>query len=81
MNIIEILDEVGHTKLEFQYLHECWKNVKTSGARGRQHTLITFGTQVVGPADFTGGAKKVGVIVWMPAEDLQRALGSKSEAA
>ena len=68
MNIIQLLDEVGHTKLTFQYLHECV--VRATSTRGG--TNVTFGTTEMTPADLVSTPRKVGVVVWMPIEDFER---------
>lgn len=69
MNIIQFLDEVGHTKLTFQVLNECIKGATTR----RGHTEVRFGTQMISPNDLIGPPSKVGIILWMSKEDFDRA--------
>jgi hypothetical protein len=76
MNIIELLDNVGHTRLKFQYLHECVSRIVTSGRGRNAHTAISFGTTEANPGDFVspGLPQRIGIIVWMDREDFERAV-------
>ena len=82
MNIVEFLDEVGHTKLCCQMLHHAV--VKVSQGRGGA-TKVTFSTKQVAPVDFlqhgAGTSGKVGMVVWMPREDYERAMKASGDAA
>lgn len=68
MNIIEFLDEVGHTNLKHQYLHECVQGA----VQRRGHTQVKFGTTEITPNDLLN-PQRIGVIVWMDREHFERA--------
>ena len=70
MNIIQFLDEVGHTKLCFQMLHEC---VLGATKRKAGFTEVRFATKELQVSDLMGHPRRVGVIVWMDFEDYERA--------
>lgn len=69
MNIIQFLDEVGHTKLQFQLLHDCIKGAKQC----RGHVEVRFGTNEIAPGDLIGQPRRVGVVVWMDKAEYDRA--------
>ena len=82
MNIVEFLDEVGHTKLCYQMLHHAVDKV----TQGRDRTTkVTFSTKEAAPVDFlqhgAGTSGKVGMVVWMPREDYERAFKASGDAA
>lgn len=72
MNIVQFLDEVGHTRLRFQYLHECLGGVKSLGRRKPGAVEVRFGTKEMAVSDALD-PKRVAVIVWMDREDFDRA--------
>lgn len=72
MNVIELLDEVGHTKLTCQYIHQCVKGARQVGRGRDSHTQVTFGTQDFAVSDVLQPTK-VGLIVWMDRADWERA--------
>lgn len=69
MNIVEFLDEVGHTKLKFQYLHDCIQGA----TRRKGFTEVRFGTAELDPSDLIGMPRRVGVVVWMDRAEFERA--------
>jgi hypothetical protein len=69
MNIIEFLDEVGHTKLRFQFLHGCLRGAK-SIMRGKA-VEVSFATNEFAVSDVINPTK-VGIVVWMDREDFER---------
>jgi hypothetical protein len=72
MNIVQFLDEVGHTKLNFQLLHDC-----INGANQRRgYTEVKFGTTQIAPGDLIGEPRKVGIILWMDKAEYDRAVAS-----
>jgi len=72
MNIVQFLDEVGHTKLHFQLLHDC-----INGASQRRgYTEVKFGTTHFAPSDLIGEPRKVGIILWMDKAEYDRAVTS-----
>lgn len=79
MNIVQLLDNVGHTKLSFQWLHECVTNARAVGrGTGRERlrvsaaTSVTFQTEAMQPADLIRTPKNVGLIIWIPRADFER---------
>lgn len=72
MNVVELLDEVGHTKLTCQYIHECATNAQELGRGRDKHTKVTFGTHNFAVSDMLHPTK-VGLIVWMDRADFERA--------
>lgn len=72
MNIINFLDEAGGSRLQFQMLPEC-----VLGATKRsKFTEVRFGTQAIEPYDLMKKPRNVGVIVWIPLEDYERAVAA-----
>lgn len=69
MNIIEFLDEAGASRLSFQFLPECIRGA----SKCRGGTEVRFGTGALDPSDLIGKPRRVGVIVWVPLQDFERA--------
>lgn len=67
--------------IKFQYLHQCVTNVRTVERVGKKrvprHTLVTFATQECEPSNFLGRGEmdQVGIVVWIPREDYNKAVG------
>jgi hypothetical protein len=75
MNIISFLDEAGGSRLKFQLLPSC-----ILGATKRKNfTEVRFGTEAIEPGDLMSKPRNVGVIVWIPLEDYERAMAAASE--
>jgi hypothetical protein len=72
MNIVQFLDEVGQTKLTFQYLHECIAGAKKIGRRNDGAVEVRFGTKEMAVSDVIS-PQRIGVIVWMDREEFERA--------
>jgi len=71
MNIINFLDEAGGSRLNFQLLPQC----VIGATRRKKFTEIRFGTNALEPSDLISGKpRNVGVIVWIPREDYERAV-------
>ena len=75
MNIVEFLDEVGHTKLQFQLLQNAMTNI--TSVRGG--SKITFMTAQLSPAHVATHTGKVGMVVWVDREDYERAMQKVNE--
>lgn len=77
MNIIELLDEVGHTNIKLQLLNFSI----TRAAIRAKITNVTFTTNELSPADILcrDEAGKVGMILWMTWADYNRALHTVRE--
>jgi hypothetical protein len=73
MNIINFLDEAGGSRLKFQILPDC---VIGATKRRAGFTEVRFGTEAIEPCDLMGKPRNVGVIVWIPREDYERAVAA-----
>ena len=80
MNIIQFLDAVGHTKLTFQYLHECIGGAKKIGRRRDGAVEVRFGTKEMSVSDVIS-PQRIGVIVWMDRADFERAQAAATHGA
>jgi hypothetical protein len=69
VNIIQFLDECGGSRLNFQLLPDCI----LGAAKRKKFTEVRFGTEALDPSDLMGKPRNVGVIVWIPLEDYERA--------
>lgn len=75
MNIINFLDEAGGSRLKFQMLPQCI----LGATKRKKFTEVRFGTEAIEPSDLIGKPRNVGVIVWIPREDYERAVAIAAE--
>lgn len=71
LDIIDLLQEVGIEKVFVQNVLE---NMTNAQARKGGETAITFvtGSHIFSPNDAISDPRYVGLVVWMPAEDVKR---------
>jgi hypothetical protein len=70
VNIIAFLDEAGGSRLKFQMLPSCI----LGATKRKKFTEVRFGTEALEPCDLIEKPRNVGVIVWIPREDYERAM-------
>lgn len=70
LGIIDLLTRCGEEKLRVQFVGPSMTNITTNK---RGESRITFATDQLTANDVMGGTGMMGIIVWVPAEDVQRA--------
>jgi hypothetical protein len=69
--IVRLLTEAGEPNLRVQFLDACEHSANYGRKKG---TTITFGTDAVTPRELaTGERSMMGLIVWVPKADYERA--------
>jgi hypothetical protein len=72
VNIINFLDEAGGSRLQFQTLPNCI----LGASQRKKFTEVRFATNAIAPGDLMGKPRNVGIIVWIPLEDYERAVAA-----
>lgn len=77
MNIVELVQAIGHEKISMQLLDQCITHAKAT----KQGTMVTFGCKVpVADLGMFAPPSKRALILWVDADALQDA-ASQSAAA
>jgi len=78
VNIVELVQAIGHERINVQVLDQCITHAKAT----KQGTMVTFGCKVpVADLGMLGPPEKRALILWVDAEALQSAATSSAEAA
>lgn len=74
MNIVELVQAVGHENIKFQVLDQCITHAKA----GKDGTMVTFGCNVpIADIGILGPAKKRAIILWVDRDTLDAAASGK----